>query len=368
MKVPFQNLYAQYLTIKDEIDIAISEVIKDSAFVRGRYVFNFEQKYADAFNVEHCISCANGTDAIYIALQALGIGPGDQVITTALSWIATSETISQTGAEVVFVDIDSTSFTIDPDKIEEKISEKTRAIIPVHLYGQPADMDSIMKIAKKHGLHVIEDCAQAHFSKYHGYYTGTMGDIGTFSFYPGKNLGAYGDAGALITKSQKIADRARMFANHGSLEKNKHEIEGINSRLDGLQGAILSVKMEHIAKWTMQRQEIATMYDEMLSDIREIIIPEVRVGSDHVYHLYVVRSTDRDQLIESLRVNEIVFGIHYPIALPFLPAYRYLGHKKTDFPVASRLQNEIISLPIYPEMTADMVEHVYRVVSNHYKA
>ena len=254
MNIPFVDLKSQYLSIKGEIDGAIQSVIEESAFVRGRYVSRFEEEYAQEFGVEHCISCASGTDALYITLKALGIGPGDEVITTALSWISTSQTISQTGARVVFVDIEEDYFTIDPSRIEEKITDRTRAIIPVHLYGQAADIGSIMSIAKKYQLMVIEDCAQAHFGEYKGRTVGTFGIAGTFSFFPGKNLGAYGDAGAIISRDEQFSTRARMFANHGSLVKHKHEIEGINSRLDGIQAAVLSVKLKRIHEWNNQRR------------------------------------------------------------------------------------------------------------------
>lgn len=368
MKVPFQDLQAQYQTIKADIDGAIGEVIQDSAFVRGNYVSKFEREYSSALGIEHCVSCGNGTDAIYIALRALGIGSGDEVITTALSWIATSETITQTGAKVVFVDVEPKYFTIDPEKIEEKISKKTRAIIPVHLYGQPANMDQIIEIAKRYRLLVIEDCAQAHFAKYNNRYVGTIGDVGTFSFYPGKNLGAYGDAGALVTDSQEVATRARMFANHGALEKNYHLIEGINSRLDGLQGAILSVKLRHIDQWTRERRSKAKLYDELLAEVADIVTPESRLGVEHVYHLYVIRTKNRTGLIEEFRRSDIDYGIHYPTALPFLPAYNYLGHQPNEFPVAYKYQREIISLPLYPELTTEMLEYVFRTVANCYKA
>ena len=250
------------------------------------------------------------------------------MITTALSWISTSQTISQTGARAVFVDIEEDYFTIDPSRVEEKITGRTRAIIPVHLYGQAADMGSIMSIAKKHQLMVIEDCAQAHFAKYKGRTVGTFGIAGTFSFFPGKNLGAYGDAGAIISRDEQFSTRARMFANHGSLVKHKHEIEGINSRLDGIQAAVLSVKLKQIHEWNSQRQENGLIYSELLSDIENIANPPLlRKYSDHVYHLYVIRTDKRDSLQEHLTTCGISSGIHYPTALPFLSAYKYLGHK-----------------------------------------
>ena len=367
MNIPFVDLKSQYLSIKGEIDGAIQSVIEESAFVRGRYVSRFEKEYAQEFGVEHCISCASGTDSLYITLKALGIGFGDEVITTALSWISTSQTISQTGARAVFVDIEEDYFTIDPSRIEEKITGRTRAIIPVHLYGQAADMGSIMSIAKKHQLMVIEDCAQAHFAKYKGRTVGTFGIAGTFSFFPGKNLGAYGDAGAIISRDEQFSTRARMFANHGSLVKHKHEIEGINSRLDGIQAAVLSVKLKRIHEWNNQRRKIGLIYSELLSDIDFANPPLLRKCSEHVYHLYVIRTDKRDSLQEYLTTCGISSGIHYPTALPFLSAYKYLGHKPSDFPIAHRYQSQILSLPMYPEMTNEMCEVVTKKIIEFYR-
>jgi len=367
MNIPFVDLKSQYLSIKGEIDGAIQSVIEESAFVRGRYVSQFEEEYAQECGVEHCISCASGTDALYITLKALGIGPGDEVITTALSWISTSQTISQTGARVVFVDIEKDYFTIDPARIEEKITGRTRAIIPVHIYGQAADMNSIMSIAKKHDLMVIEDCAQAHFAKYKGRTVGTFGIAGTFSFFPGKNLGAYGDAGAIISRDDQFSTRARMFANHGSLVKHQHEIEGINSRLDGIQAAVLSVKLKQIHKWNSQRRKNGLIYSELLSNIDGANPPLLRNQSEHVYHLYVIRTDKRDSLQKHLTACGISSGIHYPTALPFLIAYKYLGHKPTDFPIAHMYQSEILSLPMYPEMTNEMCEMVTKKIEEFYR-
>ena len=362
MNIPFVDLKLQYQSIKEEIDGAIQSVIEESAFVSGRYVSRFEEEYAQECGVEHCISCASGTDALYITLKALDIGPGDEVITTALSWISTSQTISQTGARVVFVDIEKDYFTIDPARIEEKITGRTRAIIPVHLYGQAADMDAIISIAKKHDLLVVEDCAQAHFSKYKNRTVGTFGVAGTFSFFPGKNLGAYGDAGAIISRDEQFSTRARMFANHGSLVKHQHEIEGINSRLDGIQAAVLSVKLKQIHKWNSQRRKNGLIYSELLSDIEGTNPPPLRKYSEHVYHLYVIRTDKRDRLQEHLKTCGISSGIHYPTALPFLRAYKYLGHKPSDFPVAHMYQSEILSLPMYPEMTKEMCQVVTKKI------
>lgn len=363
MKVPFVDLGAQYLSIKNEIDESIKRVVQEQAFVRGKYVEKFEEDFASRYNMAECVSCANGTDAIYISLKALDIGPGDEVITTALSWISTSETITQAGARVVFADIEPNVFTIDPRDIERKITTRTRAIIPVHLYGQPAEMDAIMAVAKKHGLFVVEDCAQAHFARYKNRLVGTIGNVGTFSFYPGKNLGAYGDAGAIIFNDLKIARRARMFANHGSLNKHRHELEGINSRMDGIQAAVLLAKLGHIDAWNKKRRDIAQQYVELLEGLDSVITPCVRDHNEHVYHLYVVRARNREALIRGLDSEDIGFGIHYPVALPFLKAYEYLGHLPNDFPIAHQYQSEILSLPMYPEMADEMIQVVAREVA-----
>jgi dTDP-4-amino-4,6-dideoxygalactose transaminase len=362
-KVPFADLYQQYLSLKTEIDAAIESVIRESAFIRGPYVEKFESEFATALGLSHCVSCANGTDAIYIAMHALGVQPGDEVITTAHSWIATSETVTQVGGKVVFCDTDRDTFTIDPARIETKITSRTVGIIPVHLAGQPADMDAIMAIARKHNLWVVEDCAQAHFAKYKGQMVGTFGNAATFSFYPGKNLGAMGDAGAIVTADKNLADCMAMYARHGGLVKGDHQIEGINSRLDGLQAAILSVKLRNLQSWTRARQELAAAYDAGLGNIPGIVVPVTAEGREHVYHLYVVRHPERDRLAAHLKENGIQTVISYPVALPFLPAYSRFGHRPEDFPNAYRNQKTVLSLPLFPEMTAVQHEHVVTQIS-----
>jgi dTDP-4-amino-4,6-dideoxygalactose transaminase len=281
----FVDLHAQYLSIKDEIDDAIADVIRESAFVRGRHVEEFERRYAAATGAKHCVSCGDGTDAIYIALRALGLNAGDEVIVPAHTWIASGETVTQAGGRVVFCDTDDRFYTIDPAAIEERITERTKGIIVVHLFGQPADMDPILEIARRHELWIIEDCAQAHFAKYKGRHVGTIGDVGTFSFYPGKNLGAMGDAGCLVTDRDDVASFAALFARHGG--KGDHMIEGINSRLDGLQAAVLNVKLNHIDKWTSSRAVVAERYDRKLGGIPGVSRPERRSDCSHVFHLYV---------------------------------------------------------------------------------
>jgi dTDP-4-amino-4,6-dideoxygalactose transaminase len=357
-EIPFVDLYAQYQTIKDEIDFVIADVIKSSSFVRGPYVDKFEQLFADMMERKHCVSCANGTDALYIAMVALGVKSGDEVIAPAHSWISTTETITQAGAKVVFCDTDEDTFTIDPKSIEAKITPNTVGIIPVHLYGQAADMDAIMGIAKKNKLWVLEDCAQAHLARYKGQLAGTFGDAASFSFYPGKNLGAMGDAGAVLTNDSALAEKMAMFARHGGLRKGEHHIEGINSRLDGLQAAILSVKLPHLPKWTERRQLVAAEYDRLLSDVDGLITPRVALERKHVWHLYVIQHERRDALARHLLNQGIHTVINYPVALPFLPAYKRFGHKFLDFPVAYHHQSRILSLPIFPELTGEQVERV----------
>jgi dTDP-4-amino-4,6-dideoxygalactose transaminase len=362
MKIPFVDLQAQYLSIKDEIDKAIAEVIAESAYIRGRQVDAFEQAWAKTLGVKRCVSCGNGTDAIYIALRALGLQRGDEVITSAHSWISTSETITQAGGRVVFCDTDAETFTIDPADIERKITPATVGIIPVHLYGQPANMSAIMAIAKRRNLWVIEDCAQAHLASYKGQLVGTFGNIATFSFYPGKNLGAYGDAGCVVTNDDRLADWMVTYARHGG--KGDHIMEGINSRMDGLQAAILNAKLPHLAAWTAARRRVAACYNELLEDVGDVITPTVESDRDHVYHLYVIRTENRDTLREHLNEAGIPTVLNYPKALPFYPAYAYLGHVPNDFPLAYFNQSRILSLPIYPEMPEEAIKHVADTISH----
>jgi dTDP-4-amino-4,6-dideoxygalactose transaminase len=360
--VPFADLHAQYLSLKSEIDQAISAVIGESAFIRGSFVDHFEKNFKELLGIEHCISCGNGTDAIYIAMKGLGIKPGDEVITTAHSWISTSETISQAGGKVVFCDTTPDTFTIDPEQIKAKITQRTVGIIPVHLYGHPANMDPIIDIANKNNLWVVEDCAQAHLARYKSKVVGTIGTAGTFSFYPGKNLGAMGDAGAIVTQDSKLAAWCALFARHGG--KGEHQIEGINSRMDGIQAAILNVKIPRLEDWTKKRQLIAKKYDEMLAGIGDIEIPKVSPDVEHVYHLYVIKTRSREAIQMKFKENNIGFSINYPKALPFYPAYSSLGHKPSDFPNAYGYQDRILSLPMFPEMTDNQQEIVVRSICN----
>jgi dTDP-4-amino-4,6-dideoxygalactose transaminase len=362
--VPFADLHAQYLTIKADIDDAIAAVLRESCFIRGPRVEEFESQFAKAMDRPYCVSCANGTDAIYIALHALGVASGAEVITTAHSWIATSESITQAGGKVVFCDTDRDSFTIDPAQIEAKITPRTVGIIPVHLYGQAADMDAIMAIARKHKLWVIEDCAQAHLAKYKGHTVGTFGNAATFSFYPGKNLGAMGDAGAIVCADEQLATRMAMYARHGGLVKGDHQIEGINSRLDGLQAAILSAKLPHLPAWTRARQQWAAAYSSALAGLGGLTVPPAMEGREHVYHLYVVRHQRRDALAAHLNAAGVQTSVNYPLALPFLPAYRHFSHRAEEFPNAFAHQSTVLSLPLFPEMTGAQHAQVVAAVAS----
>lgn len=361
MKIPFVDLYAQYLSIKSEIDEAIGTTIRNSSYIGGQAIKDFEQAFAAYIGIGQVVACANGTDSIEILLKSYDIKEGDEVIVPAISWISTSEAVSSVGATPVFVDIDRDHFTIDPRLIEKAITPRTKAIIPVHLYGQPADMPAIMSIAGKHGLIVIEDCAQSHGAKIGGRIVGTIGHAASFSFYPGKNLGAYGDAGAMATSDPAIAEKARMIAQHGQKGKHNHLIEGRNSRLDGLQAAILLAKLPHLEKWTEARISIAALYSQLLKD-SGVDIPLVRKEARHVFHLYVIRTDHRDQLQQKLSAAGVETAVHYPTALPFLPCYRQRQYRCEDFPVAYAYQSTIVSLPLFPELQEESVRYVTSLI------
>jgi dTDP-4-amino-4,6-dideoxygalactose transaminase len=357
MRVPFVDLKAQYASIKDEMDAAILKVVGEAAFVAGRYAAAFEEEFAAYVGTEHCVAVANGTDAIEIGLRSIGVGPGDEVILPANTFIATAEGVSNIGAVPVFVDIDPATYNIDPTNIAEKITARTKAVIPVHLYGLPADMDAVMAVAREHGLLVFEDCAQAHGATFNGKRVGTFGDAASFSFYPGKNLGAYGDAGAIVTNSEDAATRARLIANHGQASKNRHALIGRNSRMDGLQAAVLSTKLRYLDKWIDARRANAAVYNELLAG-SGIALPDEPGGRRHVFHLYVVQVENREAPMTALAEADIECGIHYPTPVPLMEAYAGLGCSAADFPVAASQMDKLLSLPMYPELTREMMEHV----------
>lgn len=353
MRVNFVDLKAQYKTIKPEVDAAVQGILESCAFINSR---SFEADFAEYIGAKHCVGVGNGTDALFMAMQCLGLGKGDEVITAANTFIATAEGIGWTGATPVFVENEAGSYNIDASKIEAAITDKTKAIVPVHLYGQPADMDAIMAIAKKHNLLVIEDCAQAHGATYKGKKVGTFGDVACFSFYPGKNLGAYGDAGAVTTNNDELATQIRQLGDHGSKVKYQHDFEGLNSRLDGIQGAVLSVKLKHLDKWSDRRIEVARMYNEGLKDVCGV--PETGADMRHVFHLYVIQVENRQEVMDHLQEMGIASGIHYPVALPVTPAYAGLGYTAAQFPVACGQADKIMSLPIHGDLTDDDVKFV----------
>jgi dTDP-4-amino-4,6-dideoxygalactose transaminase len=358
MKVPFLDLKAQYQSIKDEISIAMQQVLDHTAFAGGPHVAQFEKEFADFCHCQHAIGVSSGTAALWTALLGLEIGKGDEVITVPNTFIATVEAISYCGATPVFVDIDEKSYTMNPDLLESAISSRTKAIIPVHLFGQIADMDPLMKIARANKLYVIEDACQAHGAEYKGRPAGSIGDAGCFSFYPGKNLGAYGEAGAVVTNNSALADKVRMLRDHGQINKYAHAMIGWNARMDGFQGAILSVKLKKLKQWNQARNNHAKLYNSMLSDIAGITIPFEQDYNKHVYHIYAIRAQNREALINALSEKDIACGIHYPIPIHLTEAYKFLGLTKGIFPVAEQYAGEYISLPMFPELTKEQIEYV----------
>ena len=366
MKIPFLDLKAQIKMIDSELKTTINEVITETDFINGKYNQLFCESFADYIGAKHCVGVGNGTDGLEIALLALGIKHGDEVIVPANSFIATSEAVTNVGAKVIFVDCKKDYYTINTDEIEKKITSKTKCIIPVHLYGQPADMGEIKRIASKHNLFLLEDCAQSHGAKYDNQNVGTIGDIGMFSFYPGKNLGAFGDAGAVVTNDDDLANKIKMLANHGRIDKYNHLFEGRNSRLDNLQAGILYVKLKYLHEWNSCRIANASLYNELLANIPQVQIPLLSDKCSPVYHLYVIRVNDRDDLVNHLQKHGINTGVHYPIGLPFLKAYDYLKHKPSDFPITYEYQSQILSLPMYPELNKEQIEYVCDKIKEFY--
>jgi dTDP-4-amino-4,6-dideoxygalactose transaminase len=380
MNVPFMDLKVQYRSIKEEIQKEINEVLDNTAFVCGKKVRAFEEAFAREHGAKHCLGLSSGTDALHMAYWCLGIGIGaqmasgrlkpelDEVLVPVNTYIATSETITIAGARPVFVDHEQDSFNMDPGKIEEAITPRTKAIAVVHLYGQPADIDPIVEISKKHKLFLIEDCSQAHLSEYKRRKVGTFGNVGTFSFYPGKNLGAYGEAGAVITNDEALYQKMLRFRQHGAINKYVHEIEGHNYRMEEMQAAVLGVKLKHLAKWTDSKRKVAEKYRQLLSGIPQVTAPMEMRNNMHVYHLFVIRVPDRDALADHLKMHGIDTGLHYPAPLHLQEAYQYLGHKKGDFPVAEKCCNEILSLPMFAEMSDEQIQFVADKIKEHYKA
>jgi len=358
MQIPLVDLKAQYARIQGEVDAAISEVIHATAFIGGPAVKRFEQNFARFSGAAHGVGCSSGTSALHLALLAAGVGPGDEVITVSHTFIATAEIVRPMGARVRFVDIDLDTYCMDPAALAGAITPKTKVILPVHIYGHPADMDPIHKIAKQHGVRVVEDAAQSHGAKYHGKTCGSLAPLATFSFYPGKNLGAYGDAGMVLAESAEEAARMSSLANHGRAEKYLHNEEGYNYRLDGVQAAILDVKLKYLAQWNEERRRAARLYDERLKSVAGVTIPKVAPYAEPVYHLYVVRVAERDRVLSALREQGIDAGVHYPVPLHLQPAYRYLEVPEGSLPNTERAGREVLSLPIYPEITEAQVDRV----------
>ena len=361
MKIPLVDLRTQYQQLRAEIDAAIREVLEGGQFVRGEAVRLFEKEFASFANVKYCIGVGNGTDALELALQALDIGPGDKVVTVPNTFIATTEAITRVGAEILFTDIDKKTYTIDPESLRKVVQshKNVRAVIPVHLYGMPCDMDPILRIAEEYDLKVINDAAQAHGALYRNRSIASYGNVSCYSFYPGKNLGAYGDAGAVVTDDPEIAEKVRMLADHGRKEKYVHETEGRNSRLDTIQAAVLRVKLKYLSKWNECRSQIADRYKRNLHGCGNIALPYVPGYATPVWHLFVVQllGVDRDKVMNKMREKGIGVSIHYPIPLHRQPAYKgRLDHY--SFPEVEEISKRILSLPIYPEMTDDMVDYV----------
>lgn len=358
MNIPLVDLKRQYHSLRPELERAMQSVIEDTAFIQGPYVQRFEADFARALDVSQAIGCSSGTSALFLALKALGVGSGDEVITTTHSFFATVEAIVEVGARPVLVDIDPETYTLSLQQAEQKISNKTRAVIPVHIYGNPVSMGPLMELARSAGLHIVEDCAQSHLAEYQGGKTGTFGAAGCFSFYPGKNLGAYGDAGAVTTNDKTLADRMRKLLNHGRQDKYLHDSMGYNHRMDGLQGAVLGVKLPHLEDWTRARISAAAKYNSLLKDVPGIQLPVPTADGRHVYHLYVVQVSGRDKVLADLEAAGIGAGIHYPVPLHLQPAMLEYGYRNGDFPVAEQAAARYLSLPIFPEITDSEIDYI----------
>jgi dTDP-4-amino-4,6-dideoxygalactose transaminase len=361
MKIPLVDLKAQYATIKSEIDAAIQDVLDETGFILGEKVDAFERSFANYLNTAGAVGVASGTAALHLALLACGIGSGDEVITSSHTFIATAEPISHTGARPIFVDIDPVSYNLDPNLIEAAITPRTKAIIPVHLYGQPAAMDAILDVAQRYNLIVIEDAAQAHGAEVGGRRCGGLGHLACFSFYPGKNLGAYGDAGAVTGNDAQLLEKVRSLRNHGRTTKYEHSTIGYGERIDALQAAILDVKLPHLEQWTAARRAHAQLYDQMLQD-EDLVTPVEAANVRHVYHLYVIRTKYRDALLAHLYANGVGAGIHYPVPVHRQKAYAHLGYGNLGLPVTEQVAAEVLSLPLYPELSQEQIGYVVDTV------
>jgi len=362
------DLRLQNDSIKNEIGPAIQNIIDSSSFILGKSVSDFENDFAKAHNVKNCLGVSSGTDGNHLALWSHGIKAGDEIIIPANTFIATAWGATLCGATPVFVDCEKDSYNIDPKKVEERITPKTKAIIAVHLYGQPADIDPLKKIADKHNLILIEDAAQAHLAEYKGMKIGGLSSICSFSFYPGKNLGAFGEGGAVTTNDDELALKVKMYRDHGSVKKYYHETFGHNYRMEGIQGAVLGVKLKHLNNWTTKRRETAKKYNECLKDVIEITLPVEMPYAKHVYHLYVIQTDRRDELQKFLNENEIATGMHYPIPLHLQKCFEHLKYTKDDFPVTEKLADSCLSLPIFPEMTDVQIEYVSDKIKHFFRS
>jgi len=360
MPIPMTDLKVQYRALKGELDAALADVLENTAFILGPAVERFEQAFAAYHGVEHCVGVSNGTDALKLALCACGIGAGDEVLTTPFTFGATVEAICEVGAKPVFVDIEPDYFSLDVSQVEASLTARTRAIIPVHLYGHPVDMDPLLALAQDRGITVVEDAAQAHGARYGDRLVGTMGQVACFSFYPGKNLGAYGDAGGLITRDGDLAETVRRLRNHGQdpTQKFWYDRLGYNHRMDGFQGAVLDVKLRHLDSWNDLRRQHADRYRELLGGLADVALPAEAPYARHVYHLFVVRVPDREALGDALKADGVATGVQYPVPLHLTPAYAYLGHSKGDFPVCEEAAPRILALPMYPELTDEQLSTI----------
>ncbi len=362
MNVPFLDLKAHHAACRGELAAAISEVIEESAFAGGPFVNRFEESFAEFCETRHAVGVGSGTDALWLALAALGIGPGDEVITVPMTFIATVEAISRTGARPVFVDVEESTYTMDPAALERAVTPRTKAIIPVHLFGQMADMGPILRFARERGIAVIEDAAQAHGARYAGHRAGSLGTAGCFSFYPGKNLGAFGEAGAVVTQDAGLAERMRMFRDHGQVRKYHHAEIGWNCRMDGIQAAVLQVKLGYLENRNERRRRHAAHYSRALSGVPGLVLPDCGPSRSHVSHIYAIRVADRNTFMQHLESRGIGCGIHYPVPVHLQPAYSCLGHRRGSFPVSERCAAEFVSLPMYPELTASQIGAVVAAV------